>query len=310
MKLLAICSVLLLSGCNRPEKEVKVETDMSALVRGQVFVIRADRENVKLGGVVIYYVSSKELKERAKWIALNSDRMRFLRNYRRDLSNAKTWIKEESLDRVFQPEFRTFIRQSEELLSTASQRLVDNPLLEELNQIENIREENISLFESTDFRSDLNSQWTIGSVYFEWLKKNSASSTETDADGLFRLKIPSASKGYILARASRALSASHEEHYYWFKEVGGTGDEQIMLSSSATVTRQSLKEILDLSEKSQGSSSSLLQKEFSLVPMDWAKQCEHTLEQIHKNEAQSNAIDEKIRILEKRIEDVRYESTP
>lgn len=310
MKKMFILSILLLSGCDRIEKVEKPKTDALAFVKGQIFVIRADRENVKLGGVVVHYVSYQDFKERAEWIALNSDRMRYLRKYRHELSNAQSWIREESKERVFQPEFRTFIRQSEDLISIANRRFVDNPLLEELTRIETIREENTDLFESTDFRADPESQWTIGSLYFDWLKNNSAYFTETDADGLFRLKIPSGSKGFILARASRALSSSHEEHYYWIKEVRGSGEEELMLTSTATITRQTLKEILDLSEKAQGSSSSLIQKEFSLIPMDWTEQCERVLVQIKKNEVKSGAIDEKIKTLEDRIESVKIESTP
>ena len=80
---LAIFSILLVAGCNRIEEDLNARSEVSALVRGQIFVIRADRENVKLGGVELYYVSSKDFRERAKWIALNSDRTRHLRNYRR-----------------------------------------------------------------------------------------------------------------------------------------------------------------------------------------------------------------------------------
>jgi hypothetical protein len=307
MRALNLLLFIVFLGCN---KKNELEIPSQASVQGQVFVIRKDRVNVKLGGVTLYYIAAKTLRDRAEWIALNSDRMRFLRIYRGDLSDAQGWVRQTAQERTFQPEFRTFIRRAEDVIDAAGKRINDNPLLADLCRIEDIRQENTSLFAQTEFRSDANSQWIIGSIFFGWLEKNASNTTETNADGLFRISVPSASKGYILARAARALSSSSEEHYYWIKEIAGTGNEEIMLSSSATVSPQSLADILDLSANTQRSSMSLIQKEFSLVSMDWVSQCRNAMRQIQTNDKRTAMIDGKIRSLEQRVEQVKYESTP
>ena len=307
MRALILISLLSLVGCN---KETQGEAPALASVHGQVFVIRKDRVNVKLGGVTLYYIPAKTLRNRAEWIALNSDRMRFLRIYRSDLSDAQDWVRQTAQERTFQPEFRTFIRRAEDAIDAAGRRINDNPLLADLCRIEDIRQENSSLFAQTEFRSDANSQWIIGSIFFDWIEKNTSNTAETNADGLFRISVPSASRGYILARAARALSSSSEEHYYWIKEIAGTGNEEIMLSSSATVSPQSLGDILDLSANTQRSSMSLIQKEFSLISMDWVSQCRNTMRQIQTNDKRTAMIDQKIKSLEERVEQVKYESTP
>jgi hypothetical protein len=277
-------------------------------ISGQIFTIRRDRVNVKLGGVDVYYLSGKTLHDRIEWLGTNLDRMRHLRRYCEELAGIDTWIGAISRERRGSAVFDKFVSDTEGLTAESYRRLESNPLVDSLMRIENFRQANHELFVGTDFEKAMDDQWVLSSLFFDWLEKNSYTSAQTNADGCFKMRIPESTRGFLFARASRALASDSEEHYYWIHEVDGEEGPEIMLTSSSILTRESLDGVLGLAAMTKRSSSDLIQDEFSLIATNWADDCNFTLRDITTCENKIAAINERIKGLNQQVEQVRQQS--
>jgi hypothetical protein len=152
--------------------------------------------------------------------------MRHLRRYCEELAGIDTWIGAISRERRGSAVFDKFVSDTEGLTAESYRRLESNPLVDSLMRIENFRQANHELFVGTDFEKAMDDQWVLSSLFFDWLEKNSYTSAQTNADGCFKMRIPESTRGFLFARASRALASDSEEHYYWIHELEAADDEE------------------------------------------------------------------------------------
>lgn len=277
-------------------------------LKGQVFIVRRDRINVKLGGVELSYVPLSVWNEQRQWLATNVDTMRWLREYKRREAETRQWVG--SLQSKFRSDQETsgLLRELDILAKRPRTSLDADAKVLALMGNEAIRLANANLF-SQEFTS-YDEQWCMSAIFFDWLERNRTATATTNADGVFNIRIPKHAPGMIFARASRAILGERDEHYFWIQKLEGDESSEILLSSNNRVNSASLVELLGQAAEARHSSLELVCKEFHLPPLEWRQEAEDAFYRLDEVDANISRLKSELDSIRREIENVKTKRKP
>lgn len=161
-------------------------------VAGQVFIVKNDGNSVKLGGVEVFAVDDAAFI-RERLLEANEKRQR---------SYAALEAQFSVLERAF----------------NAAKSL------ESLEKMEAITEQRRAILKQMK-------KFSVGWFFFSSPVRSACGKTTTDADGNFKLTLPTDKECHLLCSASRRILDDIEQ-YYWVVEVPAATVERILLSNN------------------------------------------------------------------------------
>lgn len=227
-------SVLAITSCDLGKKFNKaVNTEVK--IDGQMFVIKNDRTNVKLGDVEIYVVPKSKLMASMPDYKLRYDCAleieKLLGHDNKTLDSFKEATEDlESFARILN------IQESKAIEEICSKMTAEHEEAEsQLNQI---------ALKAPFVRSSDPAYLTLFGTIYGDLSNLSIAKTKTDADGNFTLTINTDEAVYLIARSKRYISGQGDiEYYHWIHEVANP-QERHLLTSNNTLSSSSMKILL------------------------------------------------------------------
>lgn len=295
--------ILMVASCEK--EEVAAKKKESYELAGQVFAIQKNRINVKLGDVPIYYVDGSTFDAKLKWISENLNRARAVYDYNEKLRLIERTVADHqirNLDHESQEVFRSMSLFTE----AAHQRVLGAPVILEMLALNEAAGRNYADGqENKNFDVD---SWFVSSMFDGWLEEKAFSVSGTDADGQFRIKMPTGSRGYLLAHSSREIFESNEENYHWIYEVNGTVTTPVLLTTNNLLDAQQIGVFADQFRGATPYTEGTLVKDNGIMKVQWVGDVRKILSEVDTTMQEIRSNDQRITELRSKIEELNYDS--
>ncbi len=306
--LAGLTAILMAAACEKQEVATKKEVSYDSAsyeLAGQVFAIQKNRINVKLGDVPLYYVDGPTFDARLSWISENLNKARAVYDYSERLGLIEQTAADRrvrDLDHESQEVFRSMTLFAE----AARQRVVGAPVVLEMLAMNEAAGMNYADGqENTEFDVD---SWFVSSMFGKWLEEKAYSVSGTDADGQFRIKVPTGSRGYLLAGSSREIFESRKEIYYWIYEVNGTVTTPVLLTTNNLLDAQQIGVFADQFRGATQYTEDMLVAENGLMNVHWVGDVQKILSDVDTMKQEIGANRQRITELRSKIEELNYEA--
>ena len=226
---------LLLWGCKN--ESAPTSGDSSSLespvnVEGQIFVVRKNRQNVRLGAVQVRLIDRAVFNKRLKETAENYRLAKGLSLYQKEIKKFEEKLLDYQVGTHGEYTKQAAVL-AHEVIEAYRRDLKANP------QVEQLRDEILchdrviiqDLFTNTPFDGDTMHSYCLALLFHDKGAKLAHQITTTDADGRFKLLAPAGGDFLITAHASRALMSDETENSYWIYEITPETAGEIILST-------------------------------------------------------------------------------
>jgi hypothetical protein len=300
-RIAVLAASLFMAACSKPESE---SAGKPRAIDGQVFVIRKDRVNVKLGGVEIRYVPRDAFEIRCRWIEKNAPKAARIASYEQELRDIDAVIAATATE-DHAGKVRRFLSSARERQNDAWNRFRENPALESYRLISLAGERNRKSLEGAGFQ-DRGEQWALSALFSEWLDRHAVVSTQTDADGNYHLNLPAPGDGFLFARSSREKGGDDFEDCHWILEVSPSTTGAVHLTTDGAVSSSHLNDLIYPGGTPASASMKAVAEEFGLHDPSWFAEAETLLRKIAKNEVSVAKLKSQIKEVEGDIEKTKY----
>ena len=195
-------------------------------LNGQIFIVRKDRQNVKMGAVRVFLfdkaVITKILRDACiefesangvgAYVSEVSDRTERLNKMRKRYNNS--------------PEISAMITSLLGNIKSKSS-ILSKPEIELPSLMWENFEARKDYYSNAGFTMDY-TQWCIEEL-FEYGLKDAREYAVSDADGTFTLNMPVGQACVVVAKASRSVLKEDSEKYFWIVSISADSDKKIML---------------------------------------------------------------------------------
>ena len=207
-------------------ESVNLEDVKSKKSNGQIFIVRKDRQNVKMGAVRVFLfdkaVITKILRDACiefesangvgAYVSEVSDRTERLNKMRRRYNNS--------------PEISAMITSLLGDIKSKSS-ILSKPEIKLLSLMWENFEARKDYYSNAGFTMNY-TQWCIEEL-FEYGLEKAREYAVSDADGAFTLNMPVGQACVVVAKASRSVLKEDSEKYFWIVSISADSDKKIML---------------------------------------------------------------------------------
>lgn len=212
-------------------------------VKGQMFIVQQNRQNVKMGAVSVYLLDYSIFNNNLKATADDYKLAETLNNYEKLLGKFEAELLRLQVGSGEGESVKQAALEANEKVNMCREKISGSPLVVQLRDKWRSHILNAKYYEGTSFeRLDMH-QWCLTNIFHD-VQGLARQITVTDADGRFSLQLPVGERCIVLASASRAITGDKTEHYYWVYQVSSEINGELMLSTPNTLDARGFNDLL------------------------------------------------------------------